>query len=253
MEDKDQYIIIAYLQGDLSEQEEKLLEERMSGEESLRKEYDRLKGLYSLMDSESDIEVPDGLESDFADVLQNEKDKMNSRQLWMTWGSRVAAAVALIAIGVFAGSYFSGSSEKDAQMLALEQEIKANRELILQSLNESSASQRFMGVNATSRIAEPDKEVVDALIRVMNTDDNTNVRLAAVRALEEVASNEYVKDALLESLINQGDPLVQVALIELLVELNEKRAIPAFERVIKSDTIIQTVKDEAYWGVMKLS
>ena len=246
--------LIAYLEGDLALNDRKALLEELKENPALRLELEKLEELYATMEADRDLSVPKELRSDFNKILSEEKSRHFRSTTLMAWVYRSAAAVALIAVGVWLGiSIDNNKTEQDQQLAELQKEVKANRELILQSLQQPTASQRFIGVSASNTINTPDDEVVDALIRVMNEDDNTNVRLAAVRALSRFADNERIRKALIDAVVVQSDPLVQVALIDILVELDEKRIVPTLERLIKADTTMETVRDEAEWGVMKLS
>jgi len=86
----------------------------------------------------------------------------------------------------------------------------------------------------------------------MNTDDNINVRVAAVEALGNFASNDRVRKALIESLGNQEFPAVQLKLITLMVQLQEKRAVEPLQNIINNNEVIPAVKDEAQYGIFKL-
>ena len=93
----------------------------------------------------------------------------------------------------------------------------------------------------------------NALIETMNTDDNANVRLAAVDALSEFADEDKVRKALINGLATQDKAVVQIALINLMVRLKENRAIEPLKKIIEDDNSIEVVKDEAHFGVFKLS
>lgn len=87
----------------------------------------------------------------------------------------------------------------------------------------------------------------------MMSDPNTNVRLAALDALGQFAHEPSIRKMLVRSLSSQDDPMVQIALIQLLVGLKEKAVITDLEKIIKSDDAMDAVKDEAYTGILKLS
>lgn len=246
--------LIAYLEGTLTSEERQKLRLELENDLELRHELDKLEELYTTMEAEPQVEVPSSLRDDFNAVLEEEKSKQKSTHVWLSWTTKVAAAVALIAVGIWLGlSLNNSNSISDQQISELQKEIELNRQLILSEIDQPAASQRYVAVSASENIQKPDQEIIDALVKVMNTDNNTNVRLAAVRALSRFAQEEDVKKELISALITQSDPLVQVALIEILVEIGEKRAVPTLERLIKTDTTLETVRDEAYWGVMKLS
>ncbi len=87
--------------------------------------------------------------------------------------------------------------------------------------NEHSTSQRVLGATVALEMKSADPEIVNALVKAMNEDPNTNVHLAA---LEHSVSSikQGVKKALVEALSSQKDPMVQISLIRMLVDMNEK-------------------------------
>ena len=78
------------------------------------------------------------------------------------------------------------------------------------------------------------------------------MRIAAVEALGKFAANDRVRKALIESLGRQESPAVQLKLIALLVQLQEKRAVEPLQKIINNNEVIPAVKDEAKYGIFKL-
>jgi HEAT repeat protein len=95
--------------------------------------------------------------------------------------------------------------------------------------------------------------VVTALVRTMNEDPNTNVRMAALDALSKFYEEPAVRKALIRSLEKQKDPIVQIALIQLLVRMKEKGVVNDLKRIVDDNEVLTPVKDEAYTGILKLS
>jgi HEAT repeat protein len=87
----------------------------------------------------------------------------------------------------------------------------------------------------------------------MHEDPNTNVRMAALEALGKFHEEPGVRKELIHSLAIQKDPMVQIALIQLLVTIKEKSVMKDLERITKDKSTMKAVKDEAYSGILKLS
>jgi HEAT repeat protein len=133
-------------------------------------------------------------------------------------------------------------------------EIEATRKLVFNLLqNDLSPSQRIMGVKAAYEAEQKDDAIVNALIKVMNEDPNVNVRLSAMEALSKFSNEIIVRKALIESLHKQTDPVMQIALIQVLVQLKEKEAVQSLKEIIESEVVPESVKDEAYGGIIKLN
>ena len=167
---------------------------------------------------------------------------------------RIAAALVLVAAGVVVGITVQRNMEREKELLALKQEVEATKQLMISMMgNPMSASQRLQGVNVALTINKADDDVVRVLVKTLNEDPNTNVRLAAMEALGKFYIEKNVRSALISSLGNQKDPVVQIALIQLLVKMKEKQALPQLEEIIEDNQNIKAVKDEAYTGILKLS
>jgi HEAT repeat protein len=101
--------------------------------------------------------------------------------------------------------------------------------------------------------SDADDDIVAALIHTMNTDPNTNVRLAALDALAKFNQDPVVRAALIDALAKQKDPMVQITLIQLMVQMKERKVVKDLERIVDDAGVIKAVKDEAYTGILKLS
>jgi hypothetical protein len=78
------------------------------------------------------------------------------------------------------------------------------------------------------------------------------VRLSAVDALYLFSDREEVRTALPASLSRQASPLVQIALIDLLVSLKEKQAAAALKKLLADKKIIPEVEQRARSGISKI-
>jgi HEAT repeat protein len=119
--------------------------------------------------------------------------------------------------------------------------------------NQQSASQRMLGTTVAMNLNKPDDEIVHALVKRMNDDPNTNVRLAALDALIQFHEDPAVRHQLIESLSTQKDPAVQISLIQFLVRLKEKEVVNQLQHIVDDNRTIKAVKDEALSGILKLS
>jgi len=167
---------------------------------------------------------------------------------------RVAAAIALLIVGGGIGFWISKYNDQQHELQALANEMKATKIMMMTLIgNQQSASQRIQGVNVAMTIESADDDVVKALIKRMNEDPNTNVRLAALDALNKFHEEPLVRKALIEGLSNQKDPVVQIALIQLMVKMKEKGIVTDLKRIVDDEETMKAVKDEAYTGLLELS
>jgi hypothetical protein len=163
------------------------------------------------------------------------------------WFYRVAAAVALILVGFYAGNQL-----RNGDVDNMKAELAEVKSMMLSQMNSSSPSGRLQAVNYSYRFSEVDDETLEALITVLETDSNMNVRLKAVEALSRFVTEERTKKALINALSTEKEPMVQIALIEVLVSNNVKSAVDDLERITQDKSSLKGVKDEAYMGMFKL-
>jgi HEAT repeat protein len=78
------------------------------------------------------------------------------------------------------------------------------------------------------------------------------VRIAAAEALFKFGNHDKVRKAFIKGLSNQADPVLQIKLIEMLVRLDEKRALPKFQEMIQEESQMKVVKQKAAQGIGKL-
>jgi hypothetical protein len=208
------------------------------------------------MDRSSRFEPTAQLKTSFDKMLQVEMATTKEAKVvkFQPVFYRVAAAITLLLVGVALGFWINKYQQQEERLTQIANELNATKQLMMSMLdNEQSPGQRILGVKAAYASPKPDTDVVDALINLMNEDPNSNVRLAAVDALKKFYEDKTVRKALIGSLSKQTDPSVQIALIQLLVEMKEKDALKPLQHIIDDEEILPAVKDEAHAGIFKLS
>jgi len=185
----------------------------------------------------------------FYDTLRAYRQGMDAQpqRRWPVW--QMAAAAALLLVGIAAGYLVRPGRE----VAELREEVTSMRQLVaLSLLQQQSASQRLRGVSWAYRAEPGNTEILDALVSAVNHDTSVNVRLAAVDALHTFAASPATRRAIVESLPRQDTPLVQVALIDLLVDLKEREASKELRALTVSDSVNDGVKQRAQWALERL-
>lgn len=127
------------------------------------------------------------------------------------------------------------------------------KEALFTSLaNMESASTRIAAAMDAYEMKNADKDIVDALVTTMNSDPNTNVRLAALEALAKFHRESYVRKQLTTALKKQKDPMVQVELIQVLTKMKQKSILTELEKLVKDVNTTEAVKDRAYSSILTL-
>ena len=96
------------------------------------------------------------------------------------------------------------------------------------------------------------KQVTSALLQTLNNDENVSVRLAALDALRPYSKDGQVREALVRSIAQQKSPLVQVALAELMAELQEKGAIDAFKSILEDGETPSDIKKKIRENIQEI-
>jgi len=201
----------------------------------------------------------------YKEGLEKERERQGLGHTLSNWLGRlmprrpayqIALSLVLIAAGLGSGYFLSVRSRSAArtEVAGLKSEVDDMRRIVAVSLlKQASPSERLMGVSWSARIDRPGDEIIATLLDTLNQDPNVNVRLAAVDALYLFYDHPVVKKGLLDSLSRQTSPLVQLSLINLLVEIRERRAVEALERLIQDQNLNPKVKKRAEMGLTQLS
>ncbi len=254
--DKLESLLIDYIDGKFSLEERVSVENELAENESSLRRYDQLKQVINQIDQSPELEPTSSLQLKFEKSLHQEILNSNKgKQIFfqsLVW--RIAAGFVFLMVSGGIGFWINKNNEQQKEIARLREEMDSTKRMMMAMMtNPQSASQRILGVAASYQIKQPDDEIVNALLKTMNEDPNTNVRLAALEALSKFHHQAHVRTALITSLAKQKDPVVQISLIRLMVEMKEKSVIQELDRITRDKESIKAVKDEAYSGLLKLS
>lgn len=254
--EKLENMIIDYIDGRLGDEDRATLERELARKEEAFRLYEQMKEVITAMEKSKSLEPTTQLKASFEQMLHDEMARKPAARVVMFQPAvyRIAATVALVLSGVAIGYWVNENNHRESEVLALRKEVEGTKRLMQAMIsNDQSASQRIQGVNVALQMNHADDEVVRALVKAMNEDANSNVRLAALDALSKFQAEPEVRKALIQSLATQKDPVIQIALIQLLVRMKEKGVLKSLEKMVEDEQNIKAVKDEAYNGILKLS
>jgi len=248
---------IDYIDGKGSEVDRAEVERELAQSEEAYKLYEQLREVIQAIDKASVLEPSGKIKTEFEEALAKEiatQSKPTKTIFFSPVVYRIAAGFVLVMVGLGIGFWINKNQERDQELADLKKQVEDNRRIMLAMLdNQQSASQRMVGVSVAYELDKADDEIVKVLVKTMNEDTNTNVRLAAMEALSKFGHETQVRIALIQSLTEQKDPVVQIALIQLLVKMKEKGVVKQLEEMTKDPSTMKAVKDEAYTGILKLS
>ncbi len=166
-----------------------------------------------------DPPAPEGLGRRFAARLPRRR-----LPAWMGWA---AAALLLAGLGFAAGRGWAGPDGPESL-----------------DFSRGSDPQRLQRVTLAAYGPEDD-ELAGALLDRIARDSSTAVRLAAVEALY-LAAPEGDRDGRVEAALRSQDrPEVQVALVDLLVALRQRRAAEGLRRLLAEGRLAPSVRRQA--------
>ncbi len=157
---------------------------------------------------------------------------------------RLVPVAAALLVGLGLGTLLG--VRRGADVAALRSEVHSlNQRVALSLLDRPSAVDRLRGVSFGGRLQSPDRPVVTALVHTATADPNVNVRLAALDALAPVASEPPVQAALIRALPHQDSPMVQIALVDLLLDHDGARARRAVTTLAGNPAVLPEVRQHA--------
>lgn len=181
------------------------------------------------------------------------------KQRWSVGlAGQLAYGLVLLSVGVAAGVWWQRPNNEQVayqqRIDTLSVQVGEMRQMMMLSLLENpSATERLRAVSYTKDIPEVDHHVIDALLTTLDNDPNVNVRLVTLEALADLAHDARVRERLVQSLTRQESPLVQVALADVMVKLQEKRSLKPLRQLLRQPDTNDLVKSKLEQTIKDLS
>jgi len=267
--DEAKLLLTDYWSQTLSEVNELEFDAHLAMCENCRAEADRLGSLWKTLATIPAEEPSPAMRSRFYDTLAAFRHGLESAprptlrdRILALWPKQpalqMAVSFALLVVGVGVGYQVHSPAVKtiepeNQEVAALRGEVTNMRQMVaLSLLQQQSASERLRGVSYAYQVPSSDTEVLSALLKTVNQDPNVNVRLQAVDALHQFGASPVTREAVVQSIAKQETPLVQIALIDLLVDLKDKSAAPELAKISTDEKINIAVQEHAKEAVGKL-
>ena len=219
------------------------VEAEIANSAETKKRFEDLKNFLSLMEGSAEMEVPLEVQQNVSNAILQESLPTQNAGLGWSW-MHIAAAVAFLVVGFVFGKF--STSDQSVELAMLNEEIRSLREVTLAStLHNHSASERILAVSQIEQKNSINEELIQTLVSTLNGNESTNVRYAALQALRKFISEGEVRAALVKSLESQSDPLIQISLIQILVETEEKSAIAPLKDILNNEELTPEVKRQA--------
>jgi len=165
-----------------------------------------------------------------------------------------AGAAVLVLCGFLAGRYLDRDTSSAQQVAQMRQELKTTQQLmVISMLQQQSASERLQGVNFSMREHDADPKILEALLHTLRYDNSVDVRLAALDVLSRYGNRPDVHKGLMDALQEHQSPMVQVALIDVLVQLHRPETLDRLKELQQNPRLDPTVRKRLDWGIQQLS
>ena len=258
-----------YLVGDLDEKLTSNVEQHLASCAKCQAEYGLLKQTWEKLDELPEFEPSEALQHRFQNMLaafqaghqvvlkQGWLQNLNGLlgRLWFKQPAvQIGFAVSMLILGVFLGTRRqSPEAESSRELGVLREGVQNLSNLVtLSLLRQPSSSERLRGVSYGAMVERPDEETLTALLNTLNYDQTPNVRLAAIDALAGFYDRDVVRLGLIESLAKQTSPLIQIALVNLFVELEETQSLQTLGFLQGNEMFNPTVRRRAGWAIEQL-
>lgn len=263
--DKDKGEITDYISQQMTDKERSSFEVHLGECIACREELKIQQGLWDMLGQSSippaSGKLDEGFRKMLTEIESEEKESkeifiqpVRSSGLWL----KIAAAFILIIAGFTAGYLVNRptitiASGYKQQVDSLSAQVHDMREIMMLSLLENpSASERIRAVGYTNEINNVNAKMIDALLSTLNNDQNVNVRLMTLEALTHYAGNPAVREGLVQSIVQQESPLVQSALADAMLKMQEKRAVQSFRQLLQQKQINVQVRTKIEQTISRL-
>lgn len=258
---------VDYLEGRLSQKEALELENQIAENQSFKESFEDIKSTWIAL-NDWNVEGPaEDTTTRFMDTMSDFESKhfqTKSNVQNIRPASRIrdllkyaAAAVFLLTCGAYIGRMTSKdvkSFDQKSEVVRLSNEVNEMKEMMMLTMIQNpQASDRIRAVNYTKELVEVDDKVIDALLSTFSYDENDNVRIVALNALTKMGNNSRVRESLINAIMDEKSALIQVALADAMIKLQEKKSLRLFKEKIEDVHLNKHVRDKYRRTIEKLS
>ncbi len=250
MTDTDIPLLMDYLNGYWDEQKEAQLQQMIASGALDRQELQAMQQIYAQTGQLPEPAPSGRLRQNFYAMLSTTDEQPIRFSQWsLSWFqatvrlSHLTAALALLLLGMAAGYWLKPTQDYETQIAGLSGQVQQMRQaMVLTLLDQPSAMQRLKAVSISTDLSKADEKIYQALLKTLNQDTQVNVRLAALEALLRYGQEPLVRQGLVQSIPQQESPLVQIALADAMVALQEAQAIAPLKTLRTKEGINDTAK-----------
>jgi hypothetical protein len=258
-------LVLEYVGEDLSPEREQQLEALLAEQGLDIGELREMRRLYADLGRVPVPEPRSGMTDRFYRMLEAEKERVAAQdrshsallsrlagggRLW----PRLAYAALFILLGWSAAYWVPPGGHYERKLRYMATEVTEMRKMMMFSmLNQSSATERLRAVQYLRGLVSGDEQVLTAMLDLFERDPNVNVRLAVLDALADSSGDQRVRASLVQGIEGEESPIIQLALVEFMVSMREKRAVEPLRRLLGRDDLNMLVRGRIEEGLRLLS
>lgn len=253
-------LITDYITGNCSEQQIQEFELFLKNNPKANQEVEEMSLFLTGIDEE--VEATSAMDMKFYSMLNAAEKKENNLSLLdklvnvfqAKFTKQLAYTFAVLTVGFFVGNAFNSKETAALQIMDLANSETENvrSQLVLTLLDQPSAIKRLQAVNEAGKLSTVTKTITNALFSTLNSDTNVNVRLSAIEALSNYTEIPEVREGLIASIIHQKSPMVQIVLADLMVKLQEKKAVNSFKKLIEEKDVNASAKQKMQESIQQI-
>ena len=251
-----QKLIPDLLTGDLPPQDHQVVQDHLAECSACRDEITGLSETWAQLGVLPDPKASPALREGFYAMLSRESGqadvdatlalrRVRKPKPYLPWVVSTAATL-LVAVGAFTLGRWAQSGNPPQMAYP---GVATSADLAM--LQSPSVGDRMVGITLIAQNGNGDPSLAGPLLDLLDHDPNVRVRLAAVEALYFFDHQPEVRSRVAAALNQQTSPLVQMALIDLLVGMREKRAHEALQALIQDHRIQPEVREKAEASLAK--
>jgi len=269
----DKEYLTSFLHGELSGEEQAQVEMHLTECAECRREWESLRRIWGMLDEMGTPGPAADARTRFDAMLDSYKESIRPeshhgsglvarlRELFRGYPAfAVGYSLLLVVAGLGFGYLLHRPSQPaesgiyKKELAALTAQVTEMREMMMKSLLQNpSASERMRGVSFTSEIKTVNSNVIEALLSTLNNDPNINVRLMTLETLTHYANYPLVREGLVHSILQQESPLMQTAMVDVMLRLQEKRAIHPLKKLLQQKDLNEMVRTRIQETIFRLS
>jgi len=252
--------MIDYIDDKLSSIEKSLMENHISQCVECKKMLSETQIVIQKINDISLNHPSSNLKKSFDEMLEKEEELVSKKRITNLGKNRIiplkylqiAASIVILLSGYLIGHY-STNGKNQTEILALKDNaLLLKKDLILSKLDSKSPTERIKALDEAMSLGSMDSDLIEALKDRIRYDSNVSVRLATVLSLSNFEKLDVFTTELIETLVNEKNPSVQIEIVQALVKIGDKKAIIPMQKLLAEGGIRPLVKSELNFSIAQL-